>query len=50
MTSRPGKEIVAVQVLSNISRSKGNQAMKLLDNTQNMVEKIKTEDISGSIV
>ena len=50
MTSRPEKETVAVHVLSNISRSKGNQAMKLLDNTQNVVEKIKIEDSSGSIV
>ena len=28
MTSRPGKQIIARHILSNISRSKGNQAMK----------------------
>ena len=28
MTSQPGKETIAVHILSNISRDKGNQAMK----------------------
>ena len=29
MMSQPGKQITAIHILSNISRSKGNQAMKL---------------------
>ena len=29
MTSPPGKETIAIQILSNISRSKFNQAMTL---------------------
>ena len=28
MTSRPGKQTIAIHILPNISRSKGNQAMK----------------------
>ena len=28
MTSQPGKQTIAIQILPNISRSKGNQAMK----------------------
>ena len=28
MTSQSGKQTVAINILSNISRSKGNQAMK----------------------
>ena len=28
MTSQPGKQIIAIQILYNISRSKGNQTMK----------------------
>ena len=28
MTSQPGKETIAVHILPNISRGKGNQAMK----------------------
>ena len=28
MTSQPGKQTIAIHVLSNISRSKRNQAMK----------------------
>ena len=28
MTSQPGKQIIAMHILSNISRSKGNQKMK----------------------
>ena len=27
MTSQPGKQIIAIHILSNISRSKANQAM-----------------------
>ena len=29
MTSQPGKQKIAMYILPNISRSKGNQAMKL---------------------
>ena len=28
MTSKPGKQTIAIYVLSNVSRSKGNQTMK----------------------
>ena len=28
MTSQPGKQTTAIKILSNISRSKGNQAIK----------------------
>ena len=28
MTSQPGEETIAIHILPNISRSKGNQAMK----------------------
>ena len=28
MTSQPGKQIIAIHILLNISRSKGNQTMK----------------------
>ena len=29
MTSQPGKQTIAIHILSNISRSKGNQTMKI---------------------
>ena len=29
MTSQPGKQIITIHILSNISRSKGNQTMKI---------------------
>ena len=28
MTSKPGKQIIVIQILPNISRSKGNQTIK----------------------
>ena len=28
MTSQPGSQTIVIQILSNLSRSKGNQAMK----------------------
>ena len=28
MTSQPGQQIIAIHILSNISRGKGNQTMK----------------------
>ena len=56
MTSKPGKQTIAMHVLHNTSRSKANQAMKIgqlieynmknifLENhTQNVVEKLFTE-------
>ena len=48
MTPRPGKKAIAIQILPNISRSKGNQRMKLGQlkecNTINtFVEKSKTK-------
>ena len=29
MTSQPGKQTIAIRIMPNISRSKGNQAVKL---------------------
>ena len=29
MTSQPGQQTIAIHILSNISRSKGSQAMKV---------------------
>ena len=53
MTSRPGKQTIAIHALPNISRIKGNQTMKfdqlieydirnifLKNHTQNVVEKL----------
>ena len=52
MTSQPGKQTIAIHILPNISRSKGNQTVKfgqlleyvminifLKNHTQNVVEK-----------
>ena len=40
MTSQPGKQTIAVHILTNISRNKGNQAMKfgqfIADNMRNI--------------
>ena len=53
MTSQPGKQTIAMHLLPNISRSKGNQTMKfgqlaeynmrnifMKNHTQNVVEKL----------
>ena len=53
MASKPGKQTMAIHILSNISRSKSNQTMKfgellehnmrnifLINHTQNMLEKL----------
>ena len=53
MTSQPGKKTIAIHMLPNISRNKGNQTMKfvqllqynvgkifLKNHTQNVVEKL----------
>ena len=53
MTSQPGKQTIAIHILTNISRSKGNQTMKfgqlieydmrtifLENHSQNVVEKL----------
>ena len=34
MTSQPGKQAIAIAILTNISRSKGNQAMKFGQSTE----------------
>ena len=59
MTSQPGKQTIAMHLLPNISRSKGNQTMKfgqlaecnmrnifMKNHTQNVVEKL----FSGSFL
>ena len=52
MTSEPGQQTFAIHIFTNISRSKGNQAMKfdqlieyffLKNHTQNPVEKLFPE-------
>ena len=50
MTQQPGKQTIAIHILCNISRSKGNQIMKFghliacnirnKSHTQNMAEKL----------
>ena len=54
MTSQPGKQTTAIHILTNISRSKGNQTIKfglLIEyNFRNISLKMKIENISGSIV
>ena len=46
MTSQPGKQAIAIAILTNISRSKGNQAMKFGQSTEyktrSIFEKKKT--------
>ena len=39
MTSKPGKQIIAIYILPNTSRSKGNQAM-VFGQIQNITRKI----------
>ena len=39
MTSQPGEQTIAIHVLRNISRSKGNQTMKLDQLIKNILEK-----------
>ena len=34
MTSQPGKQAIVIAILTNISRSKGNQAMKFGQSTE----------------
>ena len=56
MTSQPGKQIIAIQIFPNISRSKGNQKMKFGQLTKcntrnNFLEKLFTkcgEDVVGT--
>ena len=54
MTSQPGKQIIAIHILPNISRSKGNQTMKFCQlieyNMRNVFVKIytKCDDESSS--
>ena len=54
MTSQPGKQIIAMQILHNISRSKGNQTMKFGElteyNLRNIfLEKLFTKCSGGTI-
>ena len=66
MTSKPGKQVTAIHILSNISKSKGNKTMKfrhlikhkirniILEKSETVSrsfsKKIKIEHNSGSIV
>ena len=54
MTSQSGKQIIAMQILHNISRSKGNQTMKFGElteyNLRNIfLEKLFTKCSGGTI-
>ena len=40
MTSQPGQQTIAIRILPNISRSKGNQAMKLGQLIENSMRNI----------
>ena len=46
MTSQPGQQTIATHILSNISRSKGNQTTKF----GQLIEYKKSNRISGSIL
>ena len=54
MTSQTGQQIITLQILSNISRSKVNQAMKLGQliehNERNIFFKNRTENYAGILV
>ena len=63
MALQSGQQIITIHILPNISRRKVNQAMKfgqlieyimrkffLKNHTQNVVEKLDPEQISGSTV
>ena len=43
MTSQPGYQTIAIHILPNISRSKGNQAMKLDELIENNMRNIFAE-------
>ena len=54
MTSQPGQQTIAIHLLTNISRSKGNQAMKLGQliecNTKNIFLKNDTENVKEKLL
>ena len=53
MTSQPGKQIVAIHMLHNISRSKSNQMIKFdqkIENMRNIFVKSYTECGEESII
>ena len=51
MTSQPKKQTVAIHILPNISRSKGNQAMKFDQLIEyNMKKKLYWKTISKNLV
>ena len=53
MTSQPGKQAIAIAILTNISRSKGNQAMKVGQSTEcktrSIFEKKKNKHIQNMV-
>ena len=62
MTLQPGKQAIAIHILPNISRSKGNRTMKfgqfieynveiffLKNHTQRLVEKLVTDPFSEKL-
>ena len=53
MTSQPGKQAIAIAILTNISRSKGNQAMKFGQSTEcktrSIFEKKKKKNIQNMV-
>ena len=53
MTSQPGKQAIAIAILTNISRSKGNQAMKFGQSTEcktrSIFEKKKKKHIQNMV-
>ena len=62
MTLQPGKQAIAINILPNISRSKGNRTMKfgqfieynveiffLKNHTQRLVEKLVTDPFSEKL-
>ena len=53
MTSQPGQQTITIHILSNISRSKGNQTMKLgqlIEYKQKYSSKIFPENETGTLV
>ena len=54
MTSQPGKKTIAIDILPNISQSKGNKTMKLGQlieyNNRNIFLQTFTEDEAGRLV
>ena len=59
MRLKPGKQTIAIHILPNISRSKGNQTIKFrqlikynmrnIIHTKNMVQKLVLDPLSGKL-